>query len=130
MTTAAAPGLALRLEIDGAPASLPTDRVRQVVGYATLQGVRDDYFLGWLRFRGEDVPVFDLHQVLCEQPAKENFGSRIILVETGERTGLIGLLAPGVTDTVAPNEPGVTPLDWNNFLPMLLPLIPPRPECA
>jgi chemotaxis signal transduction protein len=128
MTTAAAHGLALRLEMDGAPASLPLDRVRQVIGYAALRGEREDYFLGWLRFRGDDIPVFDLQQVLCEKPTPEDFSSRIILAEAGE--GLIGLLAPGVTDTVARAEPGVTALEWNSFLPMLLPLIPAATERA
>lgn len=123
-------GLALRLELDGAPASLPVDRVHQVVGYATLAGEPDDHFLGWLRFRDHDVPVFDLHMALCERPAAESFGSRIILVETGESPALIGLLAPGVTDTVQRAEPGVLPLDWNSFLPMLLQLIPAVPERA
>jgi hypothetical protein len=39
----------------------------------------------------------------------------------------IGLLAPGVTDTISADAQSVKPFDLDGYLPMLYNLIPPAP---
>src|SRR5271169_5436756 len=104
-------------------------RVYSIVGYAKLSGESDDYFLGWLCFHGEWVPVFDLNRVVCEQPAPETFGTRIILVraDDGAPVRLIGLLAAGVTDTMMAGGTTATLFNVDDYLPMLVNLIPVVP---
>jgi chemotaxis signal transduction protein len=116
--------LALRLNLSSGPCAIPLGRVHQLVGYATLSGESDDYFLGWLKLHGEQVPVFDLNRVACEEAAPVQFGTRIIVVSAGKDSPArhIGLLAAGVTDTVAPGE--VETLNLDLYLPMLYSLIP------
>jgi hypothetical protein len=101
-----------------------------VAGFASLAGEPEEYFLGWLRFQGKWAPVFDLNLVVCESPTPEELGSRIMLVdaEPGAPVPHIGLLAAGVTDTAAPDEPGVTLLDLDLYLQMLSTFIPPLPQ--
>jgi len=135
MAVAAQTRIALRLRLDSGPCSIPLDRVHRLAGYATLTGEPDFYFLGWLTFHGEPVPVFDLNLVVCDQPTLETFGSRIILLEAepGSPTRHIGLLAGGITDTISPGDPDraqVEPLDLDSYLPMLYTLIPPLPAKA
>ena len=57
--------LALRLRLESGPCSFPLERVHHLAGYAALTGVTDEYFVGWLAFHGEQVPVFDLNRVWC-----------------------------------------------------------------
>jgi chemotaxis signal transduction protein len=122
-------GLALRLALASGLFSIPLQRVDHLAGYATLTGEPDDYFRGWLTFRGDFVPVFDLNRIVCDQPTPENFGSRIILIKTapGLPAARIGLLAPGVTDTISPDAASAEPLDLDGYLLMLYTLIPPHP---
>lgn len=124
--------LRLRFRLQSGEHSIPLALVHSVVGYAKLSGETGEYFLGWLRFHGEWAPVFDLNCVACEQSTPEMYGSRIILVPAGERAPvrLIGLLAGGVTDTVAANNADVVPFDLNLYLPMLMNLIPAAPAEA
>ena len=130
--------IGLRLRLHTGLCSIPLSRVYRVTGYATLTGQPDDYFLGWLLFQGEQVPVFDLNRVVCDQPTPEHFGSRIVLCSTSVNapTPWIGLLAAGLTDTVSsttpavPDEPAVEQLDIDAYLPMLYPLIPATPSEA
>jgi chemotaxis signal transduction protein len=130
--------LALRLRLDDGLHSIPLHRVHQLVGYATLTGEPEDYFLGWLILHGNPVPVFDLNRVVCDQPTPENFGSRIVVLEAAPNspTRYLGLLAAGVTDTVAPGtllEPAEhqpEPLNLDLYLPMLYTLVPPLPAIA
>ncbi len=119
----------LRLRLSSGWCSVPLTQVHAVAGYATLTGEADDYFLGWLVFHGEQVPVFDLNRVVCEQATAESFGSRILLVDADEKAPvrLIGLLAGGMTDTVAIDEVGVEPLPLESYLRVLYPLIPESP---
>jgi len=123
--------LALRLRLDDGLHSIPLYRIHQLAGYATLSGEPEDYFLGWLTLHGAPVPVFDLNRVVCDQPTPENFSSRIVVLEAPDSpTRYVGLLATGVTDTVASGEPEVEPLHLDLYLPMLYTLIPPLPTIA
>ncbi len=131
------PRLLLRLQLlcgaaDGF-CSIPLQRVHQITGYARLTGEPDDYFLGWLTFHHQPVPVFDLNRIVCDQPTPESFGSRILLLETppGAPTRLLGLVASGVTDTVEADAADLPPpLELNSYLPMLYTLIPQPPVAA
>jgi chemotaxis signal transduction protein len=134
-STGAAPRAdgALRLVLSSGVWSVPLRRLHHLAGYATLAGEAEDYFLGWLETRGEPVPVFDLNRVVCDQPTRENFGSRILVLEAAAEspTPYIGLLAGGVTDTIGASEaesgPVAEALDIDSYLPMLYTLIPPPP---
>ncbi len=112
--------------------AIPLARAYSIVGYAKLRGESDDYFLGWLYFHGEWVPVFDLNRVVCEQPTPETFGTRIILIRADNIAAVrfIGLLAAGVTNTVAAGDTGVTLFNLDDCLPMLVNLIPAVPAMA
>ena len=105
---------------------IPLTRIHAVAAYATLEGEPDGYFLGWLRFRGELVPVFDLNRVMCEQPTPESFGSRIILVDASPSVPVahLGLLAAGVTDTATTGDATAKTFDLALYLPILQQLIP------
>lgn len=120
----------LRFRLQNGLYAVPLKRVYRVAGFAALTGEPDEYFVGWLRFYGKQMPVFDLNRVLCEIPTPEEFGSRIILVDTapGAPVPYIGLLAPGVTDTASANEADVTPLDLDLYLQMLSNFIPALPQ--
>jgi chemotaxis signal transduction protein len=119
----------LRFRLQSGPHSLPLRRIYRVAGFASLAGVPDEYFMGWLTFHGRLAPVFDLNRVVCEAPTPEEFGSRIILVETGPEAPMpyVGLLAAGVTETCAADDPGVTPLDLDLYLQMLANFVPAPP---
>jgi chemotaxis signal transduction protein len=122
-------GLALRFALSSGTWSIPLHRLDHLAGYATLTGEPEDYFLGWLTMRGEQVPVFDLNLVVCDQPTPQHFGSRIMVLNAapGSAARHIGLLAAGVTDTVSPGEEPVETLDLDSYLPMLYTLIPAEP---
>ncbi len=122
-------GISLRFTLASGPASIPLHRLHHLAGYATLTGDADDYFLGWLSMRGEPVPVFDLNRVACDQPTPEHFGSRIMVVRAGTEspTPYVGLLAGGMTDTLADGA-DVAALDLDSYLPMLYNLIPTVPD--
>lgn len=124
--------LQLRFRLQNDHHAIPLARVHSVAGYARLSGEADDYFLGWLRYHGEWTPVFDLIRVACEEPAPGTFGTRIILVAAGPDAPvrLIGLVAAGVTDTVAANDPDVKQFDLDGCLQMLIHLIPAVPAVA
>jgi chemotaxis signal transduction protein len=118
--------IALRLQLQSGVCSIPLHRVHHLTGYATLHGVGDTYFLGWLTFHGREIAVFDLNRVVCDEHTPESFGSRIILVHAGAESSVpyVGLLAAGVTDTVAAGDSEIEPLDLDSYLPMLCALIP------
>lgn len=124
--------IALRLRLSSGPCALSLERVHHLAGFAALTGQPEDYFLGWLLFHGEQVPVFDLNRIVCEEPTPESFGSRIILIEAGggAPTRLVGLLAAGLTDTIATGDPAVPSLLLESYLPMLYPLIPEPPAVS
>src|SRR5579863_4650511 len=99
----------LRFRLQSGAHAIPLERVYRIAGFASLSGVPDEFFLGWLKFRGGQVPVFDLNRVVCDAATPEEFGSRIILVETRENESVpcVGLLAAGVTDTCATEDADV-----------------------
>ena len=119
----------LQIRLQNGAYAIPLRRVYCVAGFATLSGQPDEYFLGWLIFHGRRVPVFDLNRVVCDAPTAEEFGSRIILVETSPEAPVpcVGLLAGGVTDTCGPENSGTQPLDVDLYLQMLSNFIPPMP---
>ena len=119
----------LRLCLQSGPYAVPLGRVYRIAAFALLAGEPDEYFRGWLKFYGKQMPVFDLNQVICETPTPEEYGSRIIVVDApaGSPVSHVGLLAPGITDTVGADEPGVTPLDLDLYLQMLSTFIPAPP---
>ena len=119
----------LRFRLENGVHAIPLSRVHRVAGFASLAGAPDEYFLGWLRFHGKPVPVFDLNRVVCDASTPEEFGSRIILVESGENADvpLVGLLAAGVTDTCAGDDAGVQALNLDMYLQMLSNFIPSSP---
>lgn len=119
----------LRFRLQSGPHAVPLKRVFRVAAFAALTGEPDEYFAGWLRFYGKQMPVFDLNQVLCETPTPEEFGSRIIVVDAapGAPVPYIGLLAPGVTDTGSTDDPDVAPFDLDLYLQMLSNFIPALP---
>ena len=124
--------IGLRILLSSGLCSIPLDRVHHLAAYATLTGAPDDYFCGWLDFRGHPTPVFDLNRVVCDQPTLALFSSRIIVMQTpaGTSTPYLGLLAPGITDTIAPDDPAAELLNLDHYLPMLYNLIPDGPLTA
>jgi len=120
----------LRFRLQSGTHALPLRRIYRVAGFASLTGEPDDYFMGWLTFHGRQTPVFDLNRVVCDTPTPEEFGSRIILMEAGPDAPApyVGLLAAGVTDTCAADDPGVTLFDVDLYLQMLSNFIPALPE--
>jgi chemotaxis signal transduction protein len=122
--------LSLRFKLSSGDRSIPLHRLHHLAGYATLSGLPDDYFLGWLSMRGQPVPVFDLNRVVCDQPTPHTFGSRIMIVraEPSSPTPYVGLLAAAITDTIATGAESVESLDLDNYLPMLYTLTPALPD--
>src|SRR5579871_602722 len=131
ITTRTKRTLGLRVKLDSGLHAVPLERIYRLAGYAALSGEPEDYFLGWLRFQGEMVPVFDLNRVICEKPTAATFGTRILLMDTaaGAPTAHVGLLAEGVTDTAVAGEEAEL-LDPDTFLPMLYPLTPDVPKAV
>lgn len=129
-TTGRHHGNALRFRLSSGPCSVPLARLHHLAAFATLSGEPDDYFLGWLRFHGEWVPVFDLNRVVCEEATPEAFGTRILIVDAGEKAPvrLVGLAASEVTDTVQIGAADVEPLALDTYLPMLSALMPAMPQ--
>jgi len=123
-------GIALRFQLASGACSVPLNRLHHLAGYATLTGEPDDYFLGWLSMRGELVPVFDLNRVVCDRATPQNFGARIMILQTSSEspTRYIGLLAAGITDTIETGSESVEPFDPDSYLPMLYNLTPMVPS--
>ena len=120
------PRLALRFALSSGSWSVALDRLHHLAAYAALAGEPDGYFLGWLAMSGEHVPVFDLNRVVCDQSTPEHFGSRVMVLKAGPESPAryIGLLAAGVTDTVAEDTASVEVFHPESYLPMLYTLIP------
>jgi chemotaxis signal transduction protein len=121
--------LQLSFRLKSGKHAIPLARVHTIVGNAKLKGESDDYFRGWLCFHGDWVPVFDLNRVVCEDPSPETFGTRIILARPNDidPVRLIGLLAAGVTDTVAAGDTSAALFNLDDYLPILTNLIPDVP---
>jgi chemotaxis signal transduction protein len=122
-------GVGLRFALSCREWSVPLHRLHHLAGYATLTGMPEDYFLGWLAMQGERVPVFDLNRAVCDQATPEHFGSRIMVLRAApdSPTPYIGLLAAGVTGTISRDATPVEQFDLDSYLPMLYTLIPAAP---
>ncbi len=76
--------------------------VVEVVPWARLYPLPDApaTIVGLLNYHGELVSVIDVGQLIHQVPSQPNFGTRIILVRSGEAASpYLGLLADRVVDT-------------------------------
>ena len=96
--------LVLTFQIGDNRLALDIRRVREVVPRVELKRspTGPAWMAGLFVYRGQAVPVVDLHQLLAGGVCPEHLSSRIILVprtdpESGEET-LLGLLAAQVAD--------------------------------
>ncbi len=96
--------LVLTFQIGDNRLALDIRRVREVVPRVELKRspTGPAWMAGLFVYRGQAVPVVDLHQLLAGGECPEHLSSRIILVprtdpESGEET-LLGLLAAQVAD--------------------------------
>ena len=96
--------LALTFQIGEDKLALDIRRVREVVPRVRLLRVvgAPDWHAGVFVYRGEVVPVVDLHRLAGAEPCPEHLSSRIILVAPRQAAAaerLVGLLASQVADT-------------------------------
>lgn len=96
--------LALTFQIGDEKLAIDIRRVREVVPRVRLLRVSGNphWQAGVFVYRGEVVPVIDLHRLAGAEPCPPHLSSRIILIaarrgESEER--LVGLLASQVADT-------------------------------
>jgi len=115
-----ASGVQLRFRLSTGDWTLPLLGIEALSACAAMKGSADDYFLGWLNFHGEPVPVFDLDRVANEHPTRPEYGSRIVIVRSNDRR--MGLLVNGATDTT--NAEDARAFDLEPLLPMLATLTP------
>jgi chemotaxis-related protein WspB len=97
--------LVLTFQVGREPLALDIRRVREVVPRVCLQPVSgaSDWLAGVFVYRGQVVPVIDLHRLAGSGECPPHLSSRIILVphgnqETGGAERLLGLLATQVAD--------------------------------
>jgi len=93
--------LALTFQIGEEKLALDIRRVREVVPRVRLRRVSGapDWHAGVFVYRGEVVPVVDLHRLAGAEPCPEHLSSRIILITPNQSQRLVGLLASQVADT-------------------------------
>lgn len=98
--------------------ALETANVVEVIPRVLLRPVSGSppHRPGVFNFRGRVVPVVDVSQLIAGHPCAEHLSSRIIMVRhrsggSGERDGLVGLLAERVTDTVLKSLNSFQPAD-------------------
>jgi chemotaxis-related protein WspB len=93
--------LALTFQIGDEKLALDIRRVREVVPRVRLQRVSGapDWHAGVFVYRGEVVPVVDLHRLAGAEPCPEHLSSRIILISPNQSQRWVGLLASQVADT-------------------------------
>lgn len=111
-------GLTVRFRAGGKHFAFSLKAIDSIAGYAKLQEFTEnsappDYamalnhtaFVGWLEYRGTQVPVFDLGLFLGNTETPLLLSSRIMLFtrlhDAGQR---IGLLAADITDTRQESE--------------------------
>jgi chemotaxis-related protein WspB len=106
--------LVLTFHVGREPLALDIRRVREVVPRVRLQPVSGAP--GWLAgvfvYRGQVIPVIDLHRLVGGAECPPHLSSRIILVPHRDHGGgerLLGLLAAQVAD-LRDIEPGGQPL--------------------
>src|SRR5262249_6141670 len=105
--------MVLTFQVGREPLALDIRRVREVVPRVRLQPVSGapDWLAGVFVYRGQIVPVLDLHRLVGGEECPPHLSSRIILVphccpNGGER--LLGLLATQVADIPAMQNGGPT----------------------
>jgi chemotaxis-related protein WspB len=93
--------LALTFQIGEEKLALDIRRVREVVPRVRLRRVSGapDWHAGVFVYRGEVVPVVDLHRLAGAEPCPEHLSSRIILISPSQAQRFVGLLASQVADT-------------------------------
>jgi chemotaxis-related protein WspB len=105
--------LVLTFQIGNDRLALDVRRIREVVPRVQLQRVAcaPSWLAGVFLYRGQVVPVIDLHQLIGAQECPPHLSSRIILaphVLDGEER-LLGLLAAQVADIRALTPPSQAP---------------------
>ena len=102
--------MVLTFQVGREPLALDIRRVREVVPRVRLQPVSGapDWLGGVFVYRGQIVPVLDLHRLVGSEECPPHLSSRIILVPhrcPDGREKLLGLLATQVADIreVQPN---------------------------
>jgi chemotaxis signal transduction protein len=111
-------GLTVRFRAGGQHFAFSLKAVESIAGYAMLHeftenAVPPDHamalnhaaFVGWLKYRGAQVPVFDLGLFLGNEATPLLLSSRIMLfTRLNDATQRIGLLAADITDTREEHE--------------------------
>jgi chemotaxis-related protein WspB len=97
--------LALTFQFGPEPAAVDIRRVREVVPRVSLREVTTsvDWLAGAFVYRGQVVPVVDLHRYAGGGECPPHLSSRIVLVPFAG--GLLGLLASRVADLREVPEP-------------------------
>src|SRR5262245_9840195 len=95
--------MVLTFQVGSEPLALDIRRVREVVPRVRLQPVSGapDWLAGVFIYRGQVVPVIELHRLVGGQDCPPHLSSRIILVPrhgAGGEERLLGLLATQVAD--------------------------------
>jgi chemotaxis-related protein WspB len=106
--------LVLTFQVGREAFALDIRRVREVVPRVRLRSVSGapDWLAGLFVYRGQAVPVLDLHRLTGAGECPPHLSSRIILVPHGSPDspdGLLGLLATQVAD-IREVAPGARPL--------------------
>ncbi len=93
--------MALQFKVGDDRFGLNVVNVVEVIPNVPLQRIpkAPPYFVGLLNYRGVIVPVVDLSYLINETFAKKCLSSRIVMVKTAD-TGMVGLLAESVTETI------------------------------
>jgi chemotaxis-related protein WspB len=104
--------LVLTFQVGGQRLALDVRRVREVVPHVRLARVAwgPPWLAGVFVYRGQVVPVLDLHRLAGDGECPRHLSTRIILVPRGHggEEGLLGLLAAQVADVrdLEPPRPG------------------------
>ncbi|HFD79918.1 MAG TPA: purine-binding chemotaxis protein CheW [Gammaproteobacteria bacterium] len=101
--------LMLSFQLGNGHYAIPAQEVVEVLPRLELDPVArvPAWIAGLLDYRGTPVPVLDLCRLIAEQPCRNTFGSRIIMVDfvpAGAAGRLLGLLAEGVHETLRLDE--------------------------
>jgi len=108
--------LALLFQVGADRLALDVRQVREVVPWVRLQHLASGpaWLAGVFIYRGQAVPVIDLHQLLAAEECPKRLSSRIIVVpHPADPSGrLLGLLAAQVADVreLEPPAPGAASL--------------------
>ncbi len=92
--------LVLTFRVAEVPYAVAVRRVVEVVPRVELRAIphAPKHLAGLLRYRGGAVPVVDLGLLMGGVACRDRLDTRIILVEAGGGSGLLGLVAERVDD--------------------------------